>query len=131
MSPKNDPHIIECTLLQLLSIIKRLQSRYSIQTALKKVNPLIQIQSKLSAAFLHNAVIQHGKDDFYLVILVLYNKIKTSPHGNRPSFLQRIAKNGNLPLFVSYAQIAIAKVPATIRINPASAFLLNFSLNTK
>ena len=37
----------------------------------------------------------------------------------------------NLPLFVSYAQIAIAKVPTTIRINPASAFLLNFSLNTK
>ena len=39
--------------------------------------------------------------------------------------------NLNLPLFVSYAQIAIAKVPTTIRINPASAFLLNFSLNTK
>jgi hypothetical protein len=39
--------------------------------------------------------------------------------------------NWNLPLFVSYAQIAIAKVPTTIRINPASDFLLNFSLNTK
>ena len=45
-------------------------------------------------------------------------------HGN-------MSKNWNLPLFVSYAQIAIAKVPTTIRINPASAFLLNFSLNTK
>lgn len=42
-----------------------------------------------------------------------------------------IVQNWNLPLFVSYAQIAIAKVPTTIRINPASAFLLNFSLNTK
>ena len=37
----------------------------------------------------------------------------------------------NLSLLVSYAQIAIAKVPTTIRINPASAFLLNFSLKTK
>ena len=44
---------------------------------------------------------------------------------------QGIPANWNLPLFVSYAQIAIAKVPTTIRINPASAFLLNFSLNTK
>lgn len=42
-----------------------------------------------------------------------------------------VTTNRNLPLFVSYAQIAIAKVPTTIRINPASAFLLNFSLNTK
>ena len=47
------------------------------------------------------------------------------------TFIQLVSTNGNLPLFVSYAQIAIAKVPTTIRINPASAFLLNFSLNTK
>ena len=42
-----------------------------------------------------------------------------------------IYKQFNGLAFVSYAQIAIAKVPTTIRINPASAFLLNFSLNTK
>lgn len=47
------------------------------------------------------------------------------------TFIQLVSTNWNLPLFVSYAQIAIAKVPTTIRINPASAFLLNFSLNTK
>ena len=45
--------------------------------------------------------------------------------------MPKVSINENLPLFVSYAQIAIAKVPTTIRINPASAFLLNFSLNTK
>ena len=45
--------------------------------------------------------------------------------------MMQTEKLEDLPLFVSYAQIAIAKVPTTIRINPASAFLLNFSLNTK
>ena len=53
------------------------------------------------------------------------------PFANAYNALSFIPTNPNLPLFVSYAQIAIAKVPTTIRINPASAFLLNFSLNTK
>ena len=47
-----------------------------------------------------------------------------------PIFYRICTTNWN-SLFVSYAQIAIAKVPTTIRINPVSAFLLNFSLNTK